>query len=282
MKVRSPYFAPQGWYPASEGECRSAVQSYLDAGGAAAATQAGLVPHAGWRFSGRTAGLTFAALSEARPQLVFIFGGHMRSGERPLCMVEGAWGTPLGPLPVHTAIAGALAEHFDAEVETTERFNPDNTIELQLPFVKALWPDAEVVAVQVAPGAAAEQLGAWAAEAAAEAGLDALAIGSTDLTHYGMNYGFMPKGSGADAHRWSMEENDRPFLDRVLALDGAGSMQHALANHSACCPGAAGAMLAFARARGASAGQLLEHTSSHEVAGRGAPDMWVGYASVVF
>ena len=46
--------------------------------------------------------------------------------------------------------------------------------------------------------------------------------------------------------------------------------------------GAAAAAVAFARARGAKQGKLIEHVTSHEVEARGKPTMWVGYASVVF
>jgi hypothetical protein len=117
---------------------------------------------------------------------------------------------------------------------------------------------------------------------AKQQGRSAVAIGSTDLTHYGRNYGFMPKGAGEAALRWSKDENDRPFIDRLLALDPADAIEHALDNHSACCPGAAAAAVAFAAERGSRAGALIEHTTSHDVEKRGSPSMWVGYASIVY
>jgi AmmeMemoRadiSam system protein B len=59
-------------------------------------------------------------------------------------------------------------------------------------------------------------------------------------------------------------------------------MTHALRHRSACCPGAAAAAVQFAAARGASCGQLIAHTTSHEIAPRGEPSTWVGYAGIVF
>lgn len=283
MQVRPMPFAEQGWYPGSRTLCQQQVDTYLRSfAGAPTAAIAGIVPHAGWIFSGRIAAQTFAALRAAAPDLVFVFGGHMRPGEPPICMTSGAFGTPLGDLAVDEEIAGELAAEFKAEVESPDRFYPDNTIELQLPILRAVWPDATVVAVQVAPGQGAIAIGQWASEVAKSRGRQAVAIGSTDLTHYGRNYGFMPKGAGDAALRWSKEENDRPFIDRLLELQPAAAMEHALANHSACCPGAAGAATAFAAARGATSGQLIEHTTSYDVEKRGSPSMWVGYASIVF
>jgi hypothetical protein len=283
VNIRPQYFSRQGWYPGTERECRKLTEEYLKSfPGAPLGQLAGIVPHAGWVFSGRTAAWTFAALQGSNPQVVFLFGGHLRPGEPSVIMPEGAFDTPLGPIPVEEEIASAFASRFKSERETPQAYSPDNTIELQLPLLKAVWPDARVVAAQVPPGPEAEDAGRWAAEIGDQKKLRTVAIGSTDLTHYGPNYGFSPKGAGEEALRWSKEENDRPLLDHLLKLDPSGAMRHALQHHSACCSGAAAAAVSFARARGATQGQLVQHTTSHEVEGRGKPTMWVGYASVVF
>ena len=283
MNIREPLFALQGWYPSREGDCREAIAGYLKSyPGSPAGNLAGIVPHAGWVYSGRLAALTFAALDAVKPQLVFLFGGHMHPGQKCECMTEGAFGTPLGPVVVHQELANELTAKFDCSTQTPHNASPDNTIELQMPFIRSVWPEAKVVAVAVAPGEQAGQIGRFCSQQASALNLKAVAIGSTDLTHYGMNYGFSPKGSGPEALEWSKQQNDRPFIDRLLALDGPGATEHALANHSACCPGAAAAALAFAKDRGAKAGKLIEHTTSHEVEGRGSPNMWVGYASIVY
>jgi AmmeMemoRadiSam system protein B len=283
MRVREPFFAYQGWYPSGEKACTRAISEYLSSfPGTPRGAVAGIVPHAGWTYSGKTAAWTFAALAQAAPEVVFLFGGHMHPGRRCICMPSGAFGTPLGPVPVEEATAEALVAKFGCERETPPGGQPDNTIELQMPFIRSVWPQASVVAVQVPPGPEAEAIGVWAAEWAAQSGKKAVALGSTDLTHYGPNYGFTPRGSGEEAHHWSKEKNDRPFIDCLLALDSKGATEHALANHSACCPGAAAAAVSFARARGATEGKLIEHTTSHEVESRGGAFMWVGYAAVVF
>lgn len=283
MKIRQAFFAHQGWYPLDERTCRKAVEEYL-AGfdGSARGTRAGVVPHAGWVYSGRTAAKAFAALSECAPQVVFVFGGHMHPGQRCICMPRDAFGTPLGELPVDEPLAQELVKRFDCREESADDFQPDNTIELQLPFVKAVWPGARVVAVQVPADETAAEVGAWAARECQARSIEAVAIGSTDLTHYGVNYGFMPHGAGAEAHAWAKEQNDRPFIDELLAADWRAALDHALENYSACCPGAAAAAVSFARENGIEEGKLLEHTTSHEIEGRGNPSMWVGYAAIVY
>ena len=281
--IREPYFARQGWYPADEDTCRRAVESYMEkADDSGSGQYAGIVPHAGWIFSGGLAGKTFRALSGCKPEVVFLFGGHMHPGDRCVCMPRGSFGTPLGPIEVDEQIAAEIVTSFECAEETSELYQPDNTTELQLPFIRHLWPEARLVAVQTPPREQAIKIGALAAELADKHGLSALAIGSTDLTHYGSNYGFTPHGIGDEAHRWSKEENDLPFIEHLLAMEARGAIQHALSNHSACCPGAAAAAISFAAGRGATQGTLLARTTSHEIEGRSQPSMWVGYASIVF
>jgi MEMO1 family protein len=281
--VREPIFGKQGWYPSQEDSCRRAIADYLkDFPGTVSKRLAAIVPHAGWVFSGRLATHAFAALKDAQPDLVFLFGGHMPANARPVCMPSGAFGSPLGPVAVDGEIAQELCAKFNCHTESPTDFNPDNTIELQIPFIKAFWPEAKIVAVQVPASQTAIEIGEWAEEITSSASKQAVAIGSTDLTHYGVNYGFTPQGVGPKAHAWSKNENDRPFIDRLLAMDVWPAIEHALATHSACCPGAAAAAVAFAKKRGAGTGHLIDHKTSYEIEGRGQPTMWVGYAALVF
>ncbi len=282
--VRPALFAQQGWYPAGEAACRAALEGYRRSfPGRPTARLAGVLPHAGWAYSGRLATWTVAALEAAAPEVVFVFGGHLGPRDRGACMTQGAFGTPLGAVPVEEALAEELTARFGLSRETPGDFEPDNTLELQMPILRATWPEARVVAARVPPGPLALELGRVAAELAGQRGLASVALGSTDLTHYGRSYGFTPRGLGAEALRWSKEENDRPFLEHLRAGRPQEAVAHALRHRSACCPGAAAAAVSFALARGAQAGALVEHTTSHEVEGRGGePAMWVGYAGLVF
>jgi AmmeMemoRadiSam system protein B len=282
MNVRPSVFASQGWYPADKRVCRSTLLEYEDSfPGHPRGHFAGVVPHAGWIFSGRLATWTLCGLKEVNPELVFVFGGHMSPGSKPVCMPEGAWETPLGEILVAEEVTDALVDRFHCRKESYELFEPDNTIEVQMPIIKHLWPKARVVALQVPPDHTATQIGEFSANLVAGESLRAIAIGSTDLTHYGSHYGFCPKGVGAKAHRWSKEENDRPFINHMLNLESSG-IGHALANHSACCPGAATAAMAFAKEKGAQRGELVDHVTSCETEPGEARRMWVGYAGIVY
>ncbi|MHC4821970.1 MAG: AmmeMemoRadiSam system protein B, partial [Planctomycetota bacterium] len=95
------------------------------------------------------------------------------------------------------------------------------------------------------------------------------------------NYGFTPRGSGAKAHRWSMEENDRALLDAAASLDGAAVESTAGQCRNACGPGAVSAAVSAGRAMGATSARVLHHTTSALEREETDPDLWVGYAAVV-
>jgi AmmeMemoRadiSam system protein B len=283
--VRTPDFAGS-WYPSQEAAVRRQIDEFRSQARAQephpSPLRGGIVPHAGWMFSGRIAYEVLWAIerSGCAPAVIAIFGKHMSPRSRPTLMRRGAWRTPLGDLPIAEELAAALGERFDFEEETAIRYEPDNTIELQLPFLKALFPDAAILPVGAPPCDDSLELGRAVAELALERGMSLCAVGSTDLTHYGPNYGFAPQGDGEAAERWVREENDHTLIGRLLSLDVAKAVEHARANRSACCVGAAAAAAAAARALGATGGTLLSYATSNDVRPGGAS--FVGYAGIVF
>jgi hypothetical protein len=50
-------------------------------------------------------------------------------------MSEGSWATPLGDLEIDQELGKKLQAEFPFVVETATRYDQDNTIELQLPFI---------------------------------------------------------------------------------------------------------------------------------------------------
>ena len=171
-----------------------------------------------------------------------------------------------------------LAGGFNFQIETPARHVQDNTIELQLPFVKHFFPKAKIIPIGPAPGSQAAAIGQALADIAVSQGLSLKVIGSTDLTHYGPNYGFSPAGAGGEALKWS-KENDRAQIERILSLDADGVIAQGLTRHNACCSGAVAAAVAAARALGATKGQLIDYATSHD---KSPGASFVGYAGTLF
>jgi len=274
MSVR-PRTLPAGWYPETETQVRRQIESFLqNAGGAGGTACAGVAPHAGWEFSGRLACRVLRCL-EPETQTVAVVGGHLHAGDGVLAAFEDGYETPLGTVSADLELLACLRERLRIAEDRWQ----DNTIEVQLPFVRHLAPRARALGLRVAPSGEALALGEALAACAAQLGRKLAVIGSTDLTHYGPNYGFTPQGTGQAALTWVQEHNDRRLLDSLLALQHERTLELARREHSACSAGAAVAAARFAQLHGSKRGHLLEYATSHD---RYPGSSFVGYAAVIF
>lgn len=273
------------FYPASARDCAKDIEKYSSLKDIAyeGTPKAGIVPHAGWMFSGATAGKVFAFFKKhASPETFVLYGAvHRFPGGSPVVMPEGLWETPLGDVEVDSALAAEILKSFpEAEAGTTPH-NGEHSIEVQVPFIKHLFPQAKIVPILVPPSGEAAAFGDAVGKLIA--GRDGVAaIGSTDLTHYGSEYGYAPKGAGEEALEWVRGVNDRKIIDLATGMEAEKVVAEARAHHNACGAGAVAAATATARAAGRKKGILLEYTTSHDVMPRGRPSMFVGYAGIVF
>jgi hypothetical protein len=183
--------------------------------------------------------------------------------------------TPLGRVPGNAELADMLRGRFGAE----EISGLDNSTDVLIPMVQYLFPGARVLICRVPPRAEAVELGSELSGYARDTGREVAVIGSTDLTHYGPNFGFTPEGTGEAAYRWVRETNDARFLSALAAMDAETALSRALEEHSACSPGGATASMSFARDQGAERGDVLDHYTSYDIR-PGAS--FVGYGGVVF
>ncbi len=104
-------------------------------------------------------------------------------------------------------------------------------------------------------------------------------IGSTDLTHYGPSYNFMPRGAGNDAVKWVQEENDGSILNAMTAMDVDGVLYCGNEKMAACSAGAAAGTMALVRSFGIEEGILIDYRTSLE---KNPSESFVGYGGVVY
>jgi AmmeMemoRadiSam system protein B len=110
-------------------------------------------------------------------------------------------------------------------------------------------------------------------------------IASTDLTHYGKNYGFMPRGeAGDEALEWVKTVNDARFIQAVAEGNPGAVLERAEQGRAACSAGAVLGALGFAEERGLRPGELLAYGTSADAAfPKGPlPDSFVGYAAMAW
>jgi AmmeMemoRadiSam system protein B len=232
--------------------------------------------------------MVFSAIRQLHPTVhtFVIFGAaHGYLGQPPAIYDKGSWSTPLGDIAIDEGLAGAILESKTA-ISDRDAHDSEHSMEVQVPFIQYLFPDAQIVPILTPPSEQAIRLGEIVASLiSSDDERKIICLGSTDLTHYGPRYGFVPMGAGKEGLKWATEVNDKQFIDFALSLQPEKMLESAAENYNACGGGAAAAAVAAAKALGKTKGILLAHTNSNEIMLRkmGATSREsVGYAAIVF
>jgi len=289
QSIRHPVYAG-AFYESSAGSCRAHATRLTDAAELPAdlpkTLYGGLVPHAGWVYSGPLAAMTFKALAATGPpQTVVLFGADHRGGVRAGEVFEaGIWRTPLGEVPIDEELAGELLAAADALRANPGAHVEEHSLEVQVPLLQVLMPDVKIVPIAAPASPLAVEIGT-AVGGVLKDRPSVRVVGSTDLTHHGGGHFPAPGGRGRQGADWA-RKNDRRMLDLVEKMAIGEIVPEAHANGNACGAGAIAATAAACKAMGARRGIVLKYTNSYEVVHERLPDdpddTTVGYASVVF
>lgn len=265
--LREPAVAGR-FYPADATQLRRDVAALLDGPGVLESRSATAVmaPHAGYMYSGKIAGQTFAGV-RVPDRAVVLCPNHTGYGVRRSLWARGAWRLPGASVPVDAELAALVGEHAALEADRFAHLG-EHAIEVELPLLLARQPALEIVPICLAGLSLADchEVGHGLARAVEEAGRDVLIVASSDMSHY----------ISAEA----AARLDRLALDRVLELDADGLYETVRRfDISMCGYIPATVSLVAARELGASNGQLVRYGNSGEVSGDF--ERVVGYAGVV-
>jgi len=285
MEKKTMAFAGS-WYPASPAECEASIHDFLKekqgplGDGFDGGFIGGIVPHAGWYFSGSIACRVIASLaSNEKIDTIILFGAHMHKQSQPFILAPGAIETPFGDIEVDRQLVDKLCKGISIRQLSPLKFPDENTFELQYPFIKYFFPEAKIVVCGVAPSFSASTIGRVTADEAQNMSRKIRVIGSTDMTHYGPNFGFTPAGTGEKSVKWVENENDRNAIQAMMEMDESKIVAQGLENKNMCCGGAAAATAAACKKLGAVKAVELDYATSFE---KSASKSFVGYAGILY
>jgi len=271
MKLRESCLS-SGWYPRDGEKIKDFLLPFAMA--AAPSAKAVVAPHAGWYYSGAVAAKAVSSLAR-EADTIAIIGGHLPGGIPVLSAEEDGVKTPFGIMKIDEK----LRLEFYKQVECASDRYEDNTVEVLLPMVHYFFPEAELLWLRFPSEISSFEAGKMLNKAALNAGRRILVISSTDLTHYGRNYGFCPKGYGRDALDWVEKTNDAAFINAILEKKAELVLERAEKDHSACSAGAVLGGLGFIGLQEQSP-KLLEYRTSAGAESE-IPDSFVGYAAIL-
>lgn len=225
-----------------------------------------IAPHAGYMYSGGIAGKIYAAIEI--PDTVLILGpNHHGAGAGVALFPDGEWFTPLGPIPISARLNSLLNRYVPFVHSDTVAHQFEHSLEVQVPFIQYLRPDAHICTLCLGHGdyAAVSRIGEGVAAAIRAYGRDVLIVASSDMTHY----------ESADTAR----RKDGLALDKVLNLNPQGLLQVCRDERITMCGVVpAAVMLVAARALGGAHAELVAYGTSGDVTGDDR--QVVGYAAL--
>ncbi len=254
MRLRAPAVAGY-FYPGAEGELRKMLAQLVHPDTPRIPAIGVVCPHAGYIYSGRTAGRVYSRVHI--PRRVLIFGpNHTGMGAPLSCWAHGAWRTPLGVVPIDEDLARRLLDACPYLEDDTQAHLREHAIEVQLPFLQYLVREFSFVPIVVGTTdmTALTALAQAVVTAVRDTSEPVLLVASTDMSHY------IPAKDAADI--------DQHAIRAIAAVDGPALYQ---AVHtykiSMCGYLPTTVVLMAARALGAVQGELVEYTHSGVVTG---------------
>jgi MEMO1 family protein len=184
------------FYPGHAATLRAAVTDMVRtaAGGAVEGKLVGAVaPHAGYVFSGRCAASVYGRLAKGAYRRVIVVAPSHYKGYRGVAVPGaeiGYYETPLGRVPIDRVACGALAS-LPGFVVDDDLCGREHSLEVHLPFLQVALGDFELIPLVCGAVSPAEVAAVGEALSALLDG-GTLIIASSDFTHYGPNFNYVP------------------------------------------------------------------------------------------
>ncbi len=264
------------WYSADPQRLARQVDTYLQSAVLPPLTGEviGLVsPHAGHRYSGRTAGHAFRAVQGRHFDLVAVISPlHGFYPADLLTTAHKAYGTPLGPVWVDEETLDALDENLklisDKRVQRVSN-DTEHALEIELPFLqRALAGEFKLLPVMVRSQSKPTARALGEALGRVLTGKQALLVASTDLSH------FYPEEMA--------DQLDDVMLKQIADFSPEGVFRAEESGTGfACGYPAVAAVLWAARALGGNAVQILHHSTSADETGDRREVVGYGAAAIL-
>lgn len=263
--IREAVFSGQ-FYPADPAELDSQVEEMLFPVARKVDARGAMVPHAGYMFSGRTAGKVYSSVLP-KSRIILLGPNHTGQGAS-VAVSEDVWRTPIGEIYPDEDFISQLLVSSDILSSDRIAHRGEHSIEVQLPFIKKVFPGAKIVPIAIRSIGISELL-SLADELSGLLGPrdeETLIVASSDMTHY--------------ESRAYARQLDLMVLKEFKSLNAEGVIKTVEQNGISMCGSLAAAlMLACCRRLGCDTAQIAEYTDSGRVTGD--TEQVVGYAGVV-
>ena len=217
-----------------------------------------IAPHAGYRYSGPTAGYAYASVEGLRFDRVVIASPYHQFYDADL-LISGhsAYRTPFDDVPIDISLLMEIAEKIKQEGITVQQvtYDEEHSLEIQLPFLqRVLSQPFKLLPFMVRTQELNQVRGIAKMIAEGIKGNNALLVASTDLSH------FYTAQDAQQLDQEMLQRIEKFSPEKVLEAERDGCA-------SACGAGAVATILETAKYLGANKVQVLHYATSAESSG---------------
>ena len=279
QNVREPAVAGR-FYPDSKTELTKKINSYLDKAlieSLPGKPVAIISPHAGYQYSGAVAAYGFKAIKDYKYKRVIILAPSHYSRYRGASILDvDAYKTPLGLVNLNNGICNNLVNNPPFIGTFKNAHKREHSLEVQLPFLQTvLGDDFELIPVLISR-LNSEEVDFIADKLRPLIDEDTLIVVSSDFTHYGHGYDYVPFKKDVEAN---IRQLDHGAIERILALDLEGFFRYKGATGITAC-GFMPISVMMKILPPNVQGKILKYDTSGSILGNF--DSSVSYASIVF
>ncbi len=174
------------FYPGSENQLRKEITFMLEDAadyGEYKGIAGIVVPHAGYVYSGRTAAAAFKLLKKKYNRFIVISPSHREYFPGINIYPGAAYSTPFGEIAIDEELREQLLSGSDLIKLNSAGHNQEHAVEVILPFIQHLFPEAEFVPVVIGDQSV-EYIYGLADALAPLLGEDVMVVVSSDLSHF--------------------------------------------------------------------------------------------------
>jgi AmmeMemoRadiSam system protein B len=201
---------------------------------------------------------------------------HSGIGSSSVSTTLSNWETPLGICKIDLDLVQSLSANSLVQVEEFSHIY-EHSIEVQLPFLQTI-SNVSFVPLCVSEHCDHKKVAAGIAKAIKELKKRVCIIASSDFTHFGQSYGFMPFKENL---RENVEKLDRGAISLIEKMEAQKFLDYVRQTRATICGKDAIALqIETMKAMGARKAQTLKYYTSGDLTGDYANS--VSYASIAF
>jgi len=214
-----------GWHPNDQNALAKQVEGFFQKAQVQPAddTIALINPHAGYAYSGQTAAFGVKA-AKAKYKRVIVIGPSHQVPMQDVLSVPGAvthYQTPLGEIPLDTEFINKLLQSpFFKDIP--QAYRTEHSVFMQLPLLQYRLGDFKLVPI-VAGQCSPKAIQQAASILKTLVDSNTLVVASSDFTHYGPNYDYVPFTQNIALE---LKKLDMGAYDYISKLDSTGFSQY--------------------------------------------------------